>query len=312
MGQQKSSILALILSCIFFILINGQDNEYCEPGPVENLQLTESGTLTWDTPDSESCEIAQYTVSVSISGTDEQRTYTVTEPLLDLGDLTPCVRYDFQVRQVSSDNVAGSAAAIHTITPPPPEANLTLQHITIVPVGRNIRLEWSVNDDWVQCAERYRLVIVNEVTNTAADVYTTTTAMTVIGLVPCVPYTFTVAALFTLEEGGPPTLVRHVAPAAETSSPTLESFTLGTRSLDLVIGLERFNINGCPIYEVLVDASPTFTASYPVSDQSTRMSFPISITDLQPANLYYLRISANNTFGVTSPLQVAFQTLESN
>ncbi|KAJ8948734.1 hypothetical protein NQ318_017902 [Aromia moschata] len=200
---------------------------------------------------------------------------------------------------------------MNIVTPPPSDANLALDDVQYVPNGRHVELRWSLEEQWASCAQRYRVVILNEDTSVASDLYTTSTSVTLINLIPCGSYMFTVRALFTLEEEGPVSVVRHVVDPAATTRPTLESFTLGTNSIALTMQLQALAQNRCPIYNVEVK-SPSFTATYLVTDQNSRTSFPLSITGLQPNTMYYVQISANNTVGATSPFQAAFQTLESS
>ncbi|KAJ8985137.1 hypothetical protein NQ317_012788 [Molorchus minor] len=301
----------LFFSCVAFLHITGQ-TDGCRPGIVRNVRLSTNSTLTWEPPLSESCDIDYYVVYVSLLNSDPSQTWTyfVNERSLDLSSLEACQRYSFQITQVTTENVTGSPGIVNSVTPPPSEANLEIKYLNLTTSVRNILLNWALDEEWSSCAQHYRVVLYNEDDDTATDLYTSLNSLTISNLIPCAAYTITVRAIFNLEEEGPPYVVRHDAPEFVTNTPTLLSYDVLSDTINLTFRLQTLQNNRCPIYSLDINASPWFNRSFPITDQNSRTPISIGLTDLTPDSLYYLRVTANNSAGVTLPFQVAFQTRE--
>ncbi|KAJ8985136.1 hypothetical protein NQ317_012787, partial [Molorchus minor] len=279
-----------------------------------NVFLSTNGTLTWTPSPHETCELAYYIVHIVLYYSDpvEEWEYEVAELTMDASHLEKCQWFAFQVSAVSIDGVRGSAGVIDQVTPPPSEADLTLDYLNATSSGRHIYLQWGLPEEWASCAYRYRVAAYNEDDDTVVDRYGIMNTMTVIGLIPCAQYTFSVTAIFNLEEEGPPLVVRHAAPevGGETTIPNLLDLDVTSTSINLTLELESLQVNRCPIYNLDVDASPWFNTSYQITDQESRTPFSISWTDLRADSLYYLRpstvrnlrLSANNTLSWDPPL----------
>ncbi|KAJ8948730.1 hypothetical protein NQ318_017898 [Aromia moschata] len=303
-----SSFFSLVVVTFIVGGIGLTTQEPCEPGYVTDLEVNDNFTVSWKTPDDENCQIDHYFVYMSFLNGSIQHTYSVITEYIHFTHLRSCEAYSIRVHQVSSDNIIGLGLGILLVAPPPEEANLGLNFVNVTQVGANVRLDWSLDDEWRTCANRYRVVVVNEDSNDAMDIYTQATSLILNHLVPCGHYTLTVVALFTVFQEGPITAVRHTAIDRITTAPAVAGITVEQTSVTIEWVLEEYSSNRCPINSIVIDGSPSFNLTYPVEDQVNRTPLPLTISNLNTNSMYYLRVRADNSAGPSSPTLLAVQT----
>ncbi|KAJ8948731.1 hypothetical protein NQ318_017899 [Aromia moschata] len=301
---------------IFFLVlfalggVHLSKQEVCEPGYVTNLTLNQDYTLSWETPPDETCEIQSYIVFITTLNGTLQYALPTMRPAIQFHTLPECTSYIFRVHQVSTDNVQGLGWSVQLVTPPTSDANLQLQYVRISQTETHARLEWSLEEEWASCASRYRVVIIDEDTNDATDIYTQATFVNLNSVVPCGRYTVGVVALFTLVEQGPIFTIQHTSLGRVTNVPQVTDLQIGSTSATITVELEEYSRNRCALSNLIFDASPSFNLTYTIQNQANRV-LPVTITNLVPNTLYYLRISAVNTAGSSNPFLLAIQTRES-
>ncbi|KAJ8948732.1 hypothetical protein NQ318_017900 [Aromia moschata] len=307
-----SSFRTVFVLALFICAIHQSKQEPCEPGMITNLTLNDNYILTWQTPADEKCEIQSYLVYISTVNGTVHYTYNVALPRLSIHTLPVCQGYTFRVHQVSTDSVTGLGWSLYMITPPPSDASLALDYLTLTEEDRDIRLQWSLEDQWVACARRYRVLIYNEDADEITDLYTISNTLLINNLVPCAHYTLGVTAIFTLIEEGPTTTVEHTVVDAVTAAPGVAGVRPEGTRVNFNWTLDAYNSNRCPIYSLVIDGSPYFNVSYDIQDQENRTPLPLTITGLSPNSLYILRVNTINSAGSSPPLQMAIQTSASD
>ncbi|KAJ8985141.1 hypothetical protein NQ317_012792, partial [Molorchus minor] len=267
-----------IFTCVAFLRTDGQSE--CRPGIPRTVYMHLNFRLQWEPPLPETCEIAYYIVRIiEHSDPPNEWRYEETGIYVNVSHLDECTWFTFLVSAVSTDGVEGSPGEEDLITPPPSEVDMEIDYLSASSVGRDIYLQWGLLEDWTPCAYLYRVVTYNEEEHTIVGRYTNATSMTITDIIPCGQYRFEVSALFNSQLEGPRRQVRYVAPEAETAIPNLLNLNVTSTSMNLTLELDSVKVNRCPIYNIDVDASPWFNASYEITDQEKgRLSRSVGVT----------------------------------
>ncbi|KAJ8948729.1 hypothetical protein NQ318_017897 [Aromia moschata] len=265
-----STSLVLFVAAFFIFGVAPTRQEVCEPGLVTNLQLNDNYTLTWETPEDEQCDISSYIVYMTFRNGTVHYTYTVLLRYIHFNNLPSCESYTFSVHQISRDNVTGAEMSLYVVTPPPSEANLALEYVSITDQDGRPRLEWSLEEEWQSCASRYRVIIYNEDTDDTLDIYTQLTNITLNSILPCTRYTIGVVALFTLVEQGPISALSYTGAARVTNTPVVLGISVEQTRVNIEWQLEELSRNRCPISTLAVDGSPSFNLTYTIQNQENR------------------------------------------
>ncbi|KAJ8948724.1 hypothetical protein NQ318_017892 [Aromia moschata] len=91
-------------------------------------------------------------------------------------------------------------------------ANLTVALITVSQDGDDVTIEWTMDDAWINCADRFRVIISDEEIDHLQDIYTFDTSIVIPDLAPCTAYEFGVVAIYNWLIEGPVTVVTRTIP----------------------------------------------------------------------------------------------------
>lgn len=74
--------------------------------------------------------------------------------------------------------------------------------------------------------------------------------------------------------------------------------------------LENPGRNRCPIRSLHVDAGSQFNIEVPLVDTPERPPVEVNLRGLQPNSMYFMKITVENSGGISQPGQIGVQTLD--
>ncbi|KAJ8985127.1 hypothetical protein NQ317_012778 [Molorchus minor] len=341
-------VLALfgLVSFLAVLQINGQ--QPCIPLAVTNITISFEAVVSWDTNATESCELSYFLVYVD-SDVGTEYVYAVARNTLAVSFLPVCDNYIFRITPISTENVEGEEASLVTKIPLPvvtyhyqhqclvlamaffllftqntanskfsasrhiniAHSNLTVAMVQVShePDINGVHLEWSMDDAWLKCADRFRVVIDDQEVDYLQDIYTFETSITIPDLSPCTTYDFGVVAIYNWAIEGPITIVSHAMPEGVQRPPRLTIAELQPTSANLVWTLDSYARNKCPVTQAIVRFFETNdTLTFDILDQTDREPFNVTLTNLTPDRIYLLNTTVINSAGESPAVYLAFQT----
>ncbi|KAJ8948727.1 hypothetical protein NQ318_017895, partial [Aromia moschata] len=285
--------------------VNGQLP--CAPLGVLNLSISMDAVVTWDPNPAEECGVSYHLVYVD-SDTGREYTYWVAGTSLNISFLPVCDNYVFTVVPISTENVEGEEVSLATKIPLPANANLTVALLMVSQDGDDVTIQWIMDDAWIKCADRFRVIINDEEIDHIQDIYTFDTSIVIPDLAPCTTYEFGVVAIYNWVIEGPVTVVRRTIPEGVQSPPTLIGVELAPRNVTLLWLLQSYASNKCPVSAAFVDIANNYNTTVSILDQTSRQPIRITLSDLVPNSLYIVNTTVINSAGSSRAVPIAIQT----
>ncbi|KAJ8948728.1 hypothetical protein NQ318_017896 [Aromia moschata] len=298
----KVLFLVVPVLSIAFVQILGEN---CQPLGVNNISLDPNSTLHWSPDADDDCPISYYLVHVHDAMTIEFN-LMVEETYVSVDFLPVCEAYRFSITPVSTNNISGVNTVVFMNMPLPSDANLTVGLFMVSEENESVTLRWVMASEWRQCANRFRVIIWDEDDDYVYDEYTWDTTINITHLKPCTHYTFGVVALYNIVQEGPVTTVRRQISDYPISPPTLTDVNMGSTTAELTWQLQGYTENRCEVTSLEVRSF--LNVSLPIEDSPGRLPVTLSLTDLQPNNIYILNVTVVNVAGPSAPVVIAIQT----
>ncbi|XP_018570524.1 uncharacterized protein LOC108910421 [Anoplophora glabripennis] len=304
----KFTFFALVALYIYAPSISGED---CIPASVLTLRLAANAVLFWEVTPKEPCHIQGYQVDIVGDRQDEYR-FVVTDLFVDVSFLEVCEEWHFVVRAIS-DGIRGYERRLVDYVPLPPNADLSLSYFNVTQVGRSLHLDWDLTTHTHgDCTLRYRITVEDEEQGEIHDTYVSGRSADLDIVSPCVSYQLRVRAVNraypTIE--GPMRFTYHEMPPEPEEAPTLRAIEVGATSIDMSFNLENSGRNRCPVRTLYVDGGNNFNISIPLTNDEDRPPVDVALRGLYPNSMYFLKISVENSAGISRPAQLGVQTLE--
>ncbi|KAJ8948726.1 hypothetical protein NQ318_017894 [Aromia moschata] len=294
-------------------LVNGQLP--CVPLSVVNLTMSLDALVTWDPNPDQNCSTSHYLIYVD-SDAGRHFIYAVTRTTLNVSYLPVCDNYVFTV--CISGCISSPDGESETIKNRYPGRDLNNAHrdvnltVALLQVSQeendDVYLEWSMDDDWLKCADRFRVIINDEEIDHIQDIYTFNTSIVIPSLAPCTTYEFGVVAIYNWVTEGPVTVVRHTIPEGVQSPPTLAGVELAAREVTLSWQLDSYARNKCPVSSAFVNIANNYNTTVSILDQTDRQPINITLSSLVPNSLYIVNTTVINSAGSSSAVLIAVQT----
>ncbi|XP_018570523.1 uncharacterized protein LOC108910420 [Anoplophora glabripennis] len=304
----KFAVLALLVLYSFVPSTSGQ----CVANSVLNLRIGANAVLSWEIDPNDPCEIDEFQVDVTGDRDDEYH-FKVRETEVDLSFLEICEEWVFVVTPVS-DGTLGFERRLTENIPLPPSADISLRYLNLTEIEpRDVLLEWDLtNHTHGDCTLRYRVTLEDLDDGSIQDLYVRGQSVHLHLLSPCVPYHITVRAVNrahpTIE--GPMRFHDHEIEPIPEDPPTLRTIEIGATEVSMTWRLENPGRNRCPIRTLYVDAGSNFNISLPLVDTPERPPVEVNLRGLYPNSMYFLKVSVENSGGLSRPGLIGVQTLD--
>ncbi|KAJ8925237.1 hypothetical protein NQ315_001423 [Exocentrus adspersus] len=313
--QHSLLVFAAIFWGVVISLTDGQ--EKCVPQAVAELDLSPDRVLYWTVSPEEKCTITHFTVNIRRTNTGEEHDFDVTTTSIDLSSIVlPCVYWLFGLKAVSDTGTVGFDHLIYTQDHLKNESRLALNYLRVDETGDHARLYWEMEEDlFKNCADAFRISIADEASGPVDNFTVDLDTSTVLDFaVPCATYAFEVRALYYGPNyilKGPVMQTNHVEPERVLNPPKLRGVTAGPTSVNTTWSLDSLSTNRCPIKIFYVDGGDYFNISIPISEYNDKRESVLAILDaLMPSSMYVLKVSVENSAGVSNQTTAAVQTLD--
>ncbi|KAJ8925170.1 hypothetical protein NQ315_001355 [Exocentrus adspersus] len=310
MTFKRFFLSALACYSVLFYQVRVQ-TEDCVPGSVQMLDIAPNATLWWTVNPDEPCPLTDFLVDIVGDAQDEFH-LRVSVQHVDVSFLNVCEIWRFTVSPFS-DGVMGLERTLTHHIPLPPGADLTLKYFDAIFLeGNDVLLEWDLqNRTYGDCSLYYLLTITDEELGITQDVYVQGNILHMSVLSPCVPYQLSLRAVNkanpTIE--GPISTSMIEVPGRPQVTPTLQSIEVQATSVNMTWTLEM-GTNRCPLKAMYVDAGSQFNISVPLINASPLVPVTVELKSLRPNTMYFLKVSVENSVGVSRAAQIGVQTLE--
>ncbi|KAJ8925236.1 hypothetical protein NQ315_001422 [Exocentrus adspersus] len=266
----------------------------CVPKSVIEIHLNPDLFLNWTVSEEEECSIAHFAVNLRRNG-EEEHDFEVTTTYVDVSSIVRhCEYWQFRVRAVSDDGTVGNSHLLIAQNPLRDESRLALEYLRINSTEAHPRLYWTLRDEeYRKCASTYHVTVEDEETGEFSDFYITDTSALLDFVSPCASYEFEVRAVYRV-----------------LNPPRLYDVSVGPTSVNTTWILDSLSTNRCPIRTLYVDGGQHFNISFPVSDDNHREPVAVNLKSLRPNSLYLMRVSVENSAGMSNRSTVGVQTLE--
>ncbi|XP_018570526.1 uncharacterized protein LOC108910422 [Anoplophora glabripennis] len=304
----KCAVLVLV---VLYSFIPSTSRE-CVANHVLNLRVAANAVLSWEIDPNDPCEIDEF--QVDVLGDRDEYHFKVRDTEVDFSFfLLPCEELIFVVTPISNGTL-GVARRLTQSIPLPPNADISLRYFNLTEIdSRDILLEWTLmNHTYGACTLKYRFTVEDLDNGYIEEFNVTRPSVNLYTLSPCVPYHFTVGAInwaYPTIEGPMRFLDHEIKPTIE-GAPTLETIEIGATEVNMTWRLENPGSNRCPIRTLYVDAGSNFNISLPLVDTPERPPVEVNLRGLYPDTMYFLKISVENSGGISRPAQLGVQTLE--
>ncbi|XP_018570505.1 uncharacterized protein LOC108910404 [Anoplophora glabripennis] len=292
--------------------VSGVLSQYdCVPKDVQNLILYGNGTLSWTNSPQETCYITHYHINIYREGRETYDLY-VENRFVDVSFISFCESWIFTVYALSQD-LSSPGHILIARMPMPSETVLNLRSLRVSRVSGVLQLSWELeNEQFSSCADRYRVSIDDQDSGELTDVYVTDNVLILDFVSPCVVYEFGVRAIFNNRpsEEGPLISIEYDFPPVKQGAPVLSSFTPGVTTFSTTWSLESRSKNRCPMGSFYVDGGQYFNFTFRLADTPERSPVVIDLHSLEPDSLYLLKVSVENSGGVSDAAIVGVQTLD--
>ncbi|KAJ8925165.1 hypothetical protein NQ315_001350 [Exocentrus adspersus] len=283
----------------------------CVPGVVRNLAVDHIANLTWNVDPNEPCPIEGFRVEV-VGEDGIAALFRSSLNYIHLSFLDFCQEWQFTVAPISN-GVVGFEHRLTDYIPIRQDANLTLTNLRVTHLGgKNTSLQWEMAEPFRgDCTLRYRVLVRDRQTSTSHSVYVTGRSAYLDTLAPCVPYLVSIRAVSTslpiIE--GPLAYTTFDIEAFPEDPPTLLSVDAGTTTVKMVWQLEDYMKNRCPVVNLHVDGGDFFNVTVPIEDPYYRKPVSVNLTRLHPDRMYYMKVAAENSGGISTSVPLGVQTL---